>query len=208
MCILSCDGNLVPCDAAKCLKGRWDHFLRKSMCGFPGFKRSFLLRSLGQNTKTVVRNYIRSQVDKSDLVDPLYRESMKKLCFHDEDGAVFKNSQRAVYDLFAHVILVTASRYRMFAPEAKAVLANLKQACRQIAADPYEISMMPDHAHMLVRWPNDIGGTDFVERIKATSGSLMRRAAFWSGGGYIGTVGPYSLKKAMALNRGSGWVAG
>ena len=58
------------------LKGRLHHFLRNNTPDFPGFDRSFLLQSLSQNTKEIVSRYIQSQVDRSTLVDPLYRKRM------------------------------------------------------------------------------------------------------------------------------------
>lgn len=206
-CVLKTNDQINPQLIAQRLKGRWNYALRGFESGFPGFERSFVLRSLGQNTKDVVRHYIESQVDKSDLVDPLYREKMNKLRFQNDDDGLIKKSHKAAYDLFLHVIFVAADRYRMFSPEAKIVFEALKSGMLELGADPYEGSMMPDHAHFLVRWPTQYGAADLLEAMKQASGRILRRSAFWSGGGYIGTVGPYSLRMALERNGSNGWVA-
>ena len=206
-CIIGLNDRISPQFMAQRLKGRWNHALRGLNVGFPGFKRRFFIRSLGQNTKDVVMHYIQSQVDKSDLVDPLFRESMKKLRFHQEATGVDKNSHKALYDLYVHIIFVTADRYRMFEPEARKVLIALKSGMQEKEVALYEASMMPDHVHCMVRWPSAYSAVELLEGIKQASGCVMHRAAFWSGGGYVGTVGPYSLKVALEQNRCGGWIA-
>ena len=190
---------------AQRLKGRLQHDLKPRAAGFPGFARNFLLRTLGQNTKDIVTSYIRGQVGRSDLVDPLYRERLQALCFHSDEGAPFRSSHAGVHDLFAHIVLVAGARYRMSSEEARLVFDALKSACLSTGLMPYEISMMPDHAHLLVRYPSDAGAEEVIERLKVASGKLFGRSAFWSGGGYFGTVGPYPLRIALERNRRDGW---
>lgn len=190
---------------AQRIKGRLQHDLKPRADGFPGFARNFLLRTLGQNTKDTVTDYIRGQVERSDLVDPLYRERLQELRFHSDEGAIFRSSHAGLHDLFAHIVLVAGARYRMSSVEARMVFDALKSACLATGLAPYEISMMPDHAHLLVRYPPDAGAEQVIERLKVASGKLFGRSAFWSGGGYFGTVGPYPLHIAMDRNRRDGW---
>ncbi|MEX2606042.1 MAG: transposase [Kiritimatiellia bacterium] len=188
------------------LKGRMNHWLRKTFNEFPGFDRSFFLRTLGQNTKSIVAKYIQSQVEDSDLVDPLYRERLNTLRFHDVDKRIVSGKHRGFYDLFVHLVLISGNRYRMHFQEAKQVFSALRDACEDLGACPYDISMMPDHAHLLVRWPADLSANELVDKVKAGSGKKLGRLAFWSDGGYVGTVGPYRLSVAMEKNRLNGWV--
>lgn len=190
---------------AQRLKGRLQHDLKPRAAGFPGFARNFLLRTLGQNTKDIVTEYIRDQVERSDLVDPLYRERLQALCFHSDEGALSRSSHAGLHDLFAHIVLVAGARYRMSSAEARLVFDALKSACLSTGLAPYEISMMPDHAHLLVRYPPDAGAEEVIERLKVASGKLFSRSAFWSGGGYFGSVGPYPLRIALDRNRRDGW---
>ncbi|MDA3875281.1 MAG: transposase [Kiritimatiellae bacterium] len=188
------------------LKGRWSRVLGVASADFPGFEKAYLTRTIGQNTRSIVEKYVQSQVDHSDLVDPLYRERMKELRFHQEETYVQKNRHRGIYDLFAHLVLVTGGRYRLFSAEARKVFDSLCSGVETLGAEVLDISMMPDHAHLLLRWPSELSGMELIEGVKRESGKLLRRTAFWSGGGYVGSVGPYRLKVAMEKNRRRGWV--
>ncbi|MCH8475261.1 MAG: transposase [Opitutales bacterium] len=203
--VVEIEDQVAPTFLTQRLKGRFAHVLRNAPEAFPGFSPHFYLRTLGQNTREVVNHYIREQVDRSDLVDPLYRERLKKLRFQEEGGlSVHKTRHRGVYDLFVHLVLVTGGRYRMASGEAERVFVALGEAARGLAADPLEISMMPDHAHLLLRWPEKLSANELLEGVKRESGRLFGRSAFWNNGGYVGTVGPYSLNKALNQNRADG----
>ena len=203
--VLALSEDISAQKLAQRLKGRLQHDLKPRADGFPGFARNFLLRTLGQNTKDIVTEYIRGQVERSDLVDPLYRERLQELRFHSDEGALFRSSHAGLHDLFTHLVLVAGARHRMSSVEARRVFAALKSACFATGLAPYEISMMPDHAHLLFRYPPDAAAEQVIERLKIASGKLFGRSAFWSGGGYFGTVGPYPLRIAMDRNRRDGW---
>jgi REP element-mobilizing transposase RayT len=188
------------------LKGRWSRALGMVSGDFPGFDKAYLVRTVGQNTRKIVENYVQGQIDNSDLVDPLYRKRMKELRFHQEETNPQQNRHRGVYDLFAHLVLVTKGRYRLFSPEARKVFESLCAGADELGAEALDISMMPDHAHLLLRWPSGVSGEELIEGVKRESGKQLRRTAFWSGGGYVGSVGPYRLKVAMERNQRNGRV--
>ncbi len=208
--VLEAGESVAPVFATQRLKGRISHAMSRVYPAFPGFMTHFFLRSLGQNTKDIVSAYIQTQVDHSDLVDPLYRKRMKELRFlEEEELTAHKTRHRGVYDLFAHLVLVTGGRYRMFSKEAEKVFLALCDGTRKLGADPLDVSMMPDHAHLLVRWPEKMTAAELLEAVKSESGRLLRRSAFWNNGGYVGTVGPYALRLALARNqREGGWSSG
>ncbi len=200
--------SVPPAFLIQRLKGRLSHALKQAYPSFPGFSRHFFLRTLGQNTKSIVSNYIQSQVDNSDLVDPLYRQRMKELRYQQAEQVLAdKTRHQGIYDLFAHVGLVTGGRYRMFTPEARKVFDSLCAAAETIDATPMDISMMPDHAHLLLRWPKGLSAEELLEGVKQASGNRLRRSAFWHAGGYVGSVGPYPLKVAQLQNHSKGWSA-
>jgi len=193
--------DVSPAFLIQRLKGRLSHSLKRAHHDFPGFSRHFFLRSLGQNTKSIVSNYVHSQIESSDLVDPLYRSRMKELRFKEENEILpSKTRHQGVYDLFAHVVLITGGRTRMFSPEAKKVFEALCEGVQSLKADPMDISMMPDHVHLLLRWPQSSTARELLENIQKASGQILRRSAFWTTGGYVGSVGPYPLKIAMDRN--------
>lgn len=204
--VFSAAPGVTPAFLAQRCKGRLDHALRGGYPDFSGFDRAFFLRTLGQNTREIVQSYIRNQVDASDLVDPLYRQKLKELRFHSQELPPSRNGHAAVYDLYYHVILITGGRHRMNLKEADAVFQALRDGSAAVDSESYEISVMPDHVHLLVGGTSKIGPESLVEDLKRESGRILRRSAFWSGGGYIGSVGPYRLKTALDRNRGQGWV--
>ncbi|WFB36296.1 transposase [Kiritimatiellota bacterium B12222] len=183
------------------LKGRLNHFIKQEATTFPGFTRSFLLESLGQNDRSIVSHYVQNQVEASDLVDPLYRKRMKAFRFHEEVDARTSTSHGGRYELVLHVILVIGNRHRIFSQEARKVFNALVDACEVLRCQPYDISMMPDHAHLMVSWPSEFSAEDVLEGIKRESGKGMRRTAYWQDGGYAGTVGPYKMSIAIEKNR-------
>ena len=204
--VLESEPSISPAFLTQRLKGRVSYSLKQNFGDFPGFTRHFFLRSLGQNTRKVVAHYIEEQVGRSDLVDPLYRERLEKLRFR-EDGEVpeQKTRHRGVYDLFAHLVLVTGDRYRMSSAQAGEVFGALVQAVKELEADPMEVSMMSDHAHLLLRWPAKLSAAELLQKVQRESGRLFGRGAFWSSGGYVGTVGAYRLGTALEASGEMGW---
>ena len=102
--LIACQDIVAPSFLIQRLKGRLSFSWKQDHPGFPGFSRHFFVRSLGQNTKSIVSEYVRSQVDRSDLVDPLYRKRMQELRYRNEDEIfAVKTRHQGVYDLFAHV---------------------------------------------------------------------------------------------------------
>ncbi len=206
MLILEAGADHAPQWIAGRLKGRLNHFLKKAYPDFPGFDRSFFFQSLGQNDRRIVSAYVQNQVKSSDLVDPLYRRRMNELRFHEEGESKRSTSHRGRYDLVVHVVLIIANRHRIFSAEARKVFEGLLGACRVLDAKAFDISMMPDHAHLMIGWPSELSADELLEGLKRESGKRMRRSAYWQDGGYVGTVGPYKMSVAVAKNRGfGGW---
>ncbi len=197
-----------PAFLAQRLKGRLQKALREGGGEFPGFRRAFLLRSLGQNNKQTVDSYIRDQVNRSDLVDPLYRTRLNQLRFYREQDDREQSDHKGIYDVWLHLVLVTNARYRMSSAEARATGKSFQAACsaQDIALSRY--SIMPDHAHLLVRAPYSLSAREVLGGVKNGSGRALKRLAFWQDGGYAGTVGPYPLQVALDRNRAHGWCRG
>lgn len=131
---------------------------------------------------------------------------MNELRFHDEAESQISTSHRGRYDLVVHVVLIIANRHRIFSAEVRTVFDSLVGAAEQLGCRPFDISMMPDHALLMLGWPSDISASELLEGVKRESGKIMRRSAYWNDGGYVGTVGPYKLSIALKKNRDlGGW---
>jgi REP element-mobilizing transposase RayT len=200
--------TVTPIMIAQRLKGRLNHCLRGRYSDFPGFDRDFFLGTLGQNDRDIVTRYVQGQVDRSDLVDPLYRLRMKALRFHQDPGAPVHGKHRGIHDHFLHVVLVTQGRYRMFPPEAKKVADSLIEGSKDAGMDMLEFSIMPDHAHLMIRPDHHRSPDQSLDDLKSASAKILRRTRFWQNGGYTGSVGPYRMAVALqkTVSRG-GWIS-
>ena len=190
----------TPAFVAQRVKGRWQRALREHP-DFPGFKKNFFLRTLGQNKRDDVDTYIRNQALNGDFADPICRRRYHDLRYVRRDQRDPLTDRRVTYDLFHHVVLVTGGRVRMWSEREPSKLSEaLPKALEQSGLILYELSLMPDHAHLLVRGTADRDSQQILDTIKEVSGGLLNRTAFWQSGGYIGSVGPYRLQTAMARN--------
>ncbi|GEM_PF-1101664 len=201
--ILKASPDLTAGFMAHRLKGRLQHAL-----GNRRFRRDYHLQSLGQNDRNIVVNYIRQQVDRSDLIDPLYRKRMKALAFHQELSEPGRGKHRCIQDLILHVVLVTAERRRMFSPEARKVAGVLQQVAEEEGMELFDLAMMPDHAHLMLRPAREQAPAAALACIREQSAGKLMFRYFWQQGGYSGTVGPRTCASAMeALRRTGAWMA-
>ena len=176
------------------VKGRLQHALRKA--GVPcAFSRKMALRSLGENTDTVVGNYIRGQVGKGDFADPRFREIMRQFTVVCNDAILTEpsesNSGRYWYNL--HLVLVVADRFRITNPER---LGQLRDAAFGIAAEGGHrigaLSVMPDHVHMALRGNIERAPAEMALEFQ---NGLARAVGcrVWQSGYYVGTFSEYDL---------------
>jgi REP element-mobilizing transposase RayT len=150
-----------------------------------------------------------SKADKSslcfgDFADPLCRKRYHELQYTLKDQQDPRTGQRTNYDLFYHVIVVTEDRCRMWGRMEPERLAEALPGDVLSASDHqlvlYELSLMPDHMHLLVRGSARVSARELLDNIKDSSGRVLRRTALWQNGGYVGTVGPYRLQAVMKWN--------
>lgn len=178
------------------LKGRLQHTTRLS------FHLDYLLASVGQSDRGIVTRYVRKQVDSADLIDPVYRKRFKELRFQGPITKPGRGKHRCIQDIILHIVLVASGRYRMSSSEARKVAAILLRNAEQSGMDIFEFSMMPDHAHILLRPRREQSPVDCLEQLKTHSAQDLLRVQFWQPGGYSGTVGPIRLAHLLKRIRG------
>jgi REP element-mobilizing transposase RayT len=186
---VSAGPDLAPVDIARLLKGRLQHALR--VAGTPcDFSRKIALRALGENTREIVENYIREQLDHADLADPRYLEALRSHAFTHDAADLAKpsetNSGRYWHNL--HVVLVTANRYRIGSETAGRIAA----ACR--VPSVAECSIMPDHLHLAVKASPDQSPRAVAEFFQIATAQAVRVLGLWTETFYVGTFGEYGLK--------------
>jgi len=105
---------LSPAFVTARAKGRLDHALRKADLATP-FSRRVGFRTLGENTSSVVLNYLANQYDRVELADPRYVEKLRAASWMNPDfdasDPIPTSHGRYWYDL--HLVLVTEDRFRI-----------------------------------------------------------------------------------------------
>jgi len=135
------------------VKGRLEHAFRGLDLEVP-FSRKLAMRSIGDNSRAEVEQYVLNQVGKERLADPRFEETLRQFTIADPtvdlSAATQTRSGRYWYNL--HVVLVTEERFRI----ADAVwLGRIRDQSLRIAQKRghaiSRLSVMPDHLHLALR---------------------------------------------------------
>ena len=187
--------QVSPTFLASRAKGRLQHTMRQA--GTPvQFARNFSVRTLGDNTRATVEQYVNQQVNRSDLADPRYREKLRKCAWQDPhvnlEQPQATSSARYWYNL--HIVLVVADRYRM---DADSTAPKLRDTCRGVAQKHgyllSSVSVMPDHLHMALGGNTAHGPEEIVLHFQNNTAWALGQRRFWEYNYYAGTVGEYTM---------------
>jgi REP element-mobilizing transposase RayT len=195
--------HISPEFVAARTKGRLDHALRKTGWSH-GFVRNVALRSLGENTLDVVLRYIATQLDRAELADPRYVQSLAQAAWTDGDLDLAEplsgGHGRYWYNL--HLVAVTERRWRIgredFLPKIPgAVCAWGKVLSAEGGAGEHRpgvhsLAVMPDHVHLSVRGPSAWS----PDQIAGSLRDALNRAAgcrLFDARVYAGTFSTYPL---------------
>ena len=194
--------NVSPEFVAARAKGRLDHALRKTGWRH-GFERKVAVRSLGENTLDVVLRYIATQLDRADLADPRYVNSLAEAAWEDGgidlEEPVASGHGRYWYNL--HLVAVTHGRWRIgredFLPKVTAAVRVWSEGLAAGDAGTarpgvHSLAVMPDHVHLAVRGPaarspDEIAGS-LREALNRAAGCLLFDPRV-----YAGTFSSYPL---------------
>jgi hypothetical protein len=195
-------GNASPEFVAARVKGRLDHALRGTGWRH-GLQRKVAVRSLGENTLEVVLRYIATQLDRADLADPRYVNSLAEAAWDDGDidleQPVASDFGRYWYNL--HLVAVTHGRGRIgredFLPRVTAAVRAWSEGLAKDRAGRaypgvHSLAVMPDHVHLAVRGPSaqspDAIAGGLREALNRAAGCLLFDPRV-----YAGTFSSYPL---------------
>jgi putative transposase len=83
-------------------------------------------------------------------------------------------------ELYLHLVWSTWRRHPFITPDLQQRLyGSLAHQAAELGADVMAIGGMPDHVHMLVRFPTTIAVSDFVRRLKGASSHLVTHVMRW-----------------------------
>jgi putative transposase len=130
---------------------------------------------------------------------------------------------RAPYtQLYLHAVWSTWQRLPMITPALQPqIYACMQRQCRLLRADVLAIGGMPDHVHLLVRFPTTLAVAELVRRAKGASSHLVTHVVghpepFRWQGGYgaftvskrgTGLVREYVLNQERHHHEGTLWEA-
>ena len=206
-CTFEAPPDVSPEFVAARTKGRLDHALRGA--GWRGgFERKVAVRSLGENTLEVVLGYIATQLDRADLADPRYGNSLAGAAWEDGDidleEPVASDFGRYWYNL--HLVAVTNGRRRIgredFLPKVTAAVQRWSEGLgaggtRRVRPGVHSLAVMPDHVHLAVRGPSSRSPEEIAgglrEALNGAAGCLLFDARV-----YAGTFSSYPLSHVRA----------
>jgi REP element-mobilizing transposase RayT len=83
-------------------------------------------------------------------------------------------------ELYLHLVWGTWQREPLITPDLQRDLyASLAHHSAELGADVIAIGGMPDHVHLLVRFPTTISVSEFVRRVKGGSSHLVTQVMRW-----------------------------
>ena len=177
------------------IKGRLSYALRTAGAN-TAFSRKVAFRTIGQNTREHVEEYIRKQVHKEQFCDLRFRELLSRFSIQDANVQLAdpqeSNSGRYWYNL--HLVIVTDQRMRMTDEQSlrkvsEMCAATSKKKGHRISAR----SVMPDHVHMAISGRIDESPEQIALSYMNNTDYALGSRFLWRPSYYVGTFGEYDM---------------
>ncbi|MBT3194006.1 MAG: hypothetical protein HN341_15790, partial [Verrucomicrobia bacterium] len=188
------------------IKGRLQHALGKS--GTPvKFSRKVSFRSLGDNTRTTVENYLDKQVRKEGFVDPRFIKRMQEFTIESKQVDIAQptatHSGRYWYNI--HLVIVVGGRVQI---TNHGVLEKIRDTSLRIANKKgcfvKALSVMPDHLHIALRGDIERSPETIALAFMNNLAFVLGRNRIWEDAYYVGTFSEYTLARVRQLSQDSG----
>lgn len=187
--------QVSPVFFAARMKGRLQHGLRQ--VNSPAkFKRNFAMRTVGENDRRVVEQYIINQVVKASYADPRMEEFLNQFTFVDDriDLSIPSQTTSGQYWYDLHLVLVVRNRWPIFDEES---LQRLSAGCFRIAQKKgHQISrlaIMPDHLHCALRGTVEQSPEEIALAYMNNLAHLLGDEELWQSSYYVGSFGEYNM---------------
>jgi REP element-mobilizing transposase RayT len=177
-------------------KGRLQYAIRKAGSDFPGFSRIVAVRSVGENCRKEVEEYILGQVAKERFADPRFESLMEEftVCRPEVDLSQPSESVRGRYWYNLHMVLVAAERYQIADRQR---LGAIRDGCFRIARKKGHaisvLSVMPDHLHVALRGDYRQSPQQIALSFQNNLAYLLGQVRIWEEGFYVGTFSEYDM---------------
>lgn len=201
--LFSATRGISPVFVAARAKGRLDHALRQAKLNLP-FSRKVAVRSVGDNTRVDVEDYIARQVIKEQFVDPRWVDALGEFTVVNEavDLSQPTESARGRYWYNLHLVLVVDGRCRL---SDLNVFRTLRDGCLKIAAKKghllSRVSVMPDHLHLALRANPEESPNDVAFAYQNNLAYMAKLSRVWQDSFYVGTFGEYTTQAVRRIAR-------
>jgi REP element-mobilizing transposase RayT len=195
--LFTVDPVVSPACCAQRAKGRLQHALRRA--GTPvSFSRRIGFRTLGDNTREIVEQYVVSQVGRSDYADARFRDYIDQFTVGNPSARLAKPfvSGHGRYWYNLHLVIVVQDRRCPMTRHETFVVVR-EESMRLAASFGHELSVMPDHVHIVLRGniqtsPLEVG-LEFLNGLSLALGNNR----CWSEEFYVGTFSEYAVGKIL-----------
>ena len=198
--------RVSPVVLAQRAKGRLQNDLRKSSSAFAGFSRKVSVRSVGENSRQQVEEYIDGQVGKERFLDSGFEAVLRQFTVRcpEVDLSQPTESTHGRYWYNLHLVLVVSERGPVYDSDC---LAKIRDGCFAIARKKGHriaiLSVLPTHVHIAMRGdikhsPQEIG-LGFQNNLAYLLGQIR----IWRAGYYVGTFSEYDMGAIRARVRRS-----
>lgn len=185
------------------VKGRLDYAFRK-LASPVKFSRKVGFRAIGDNTRIIVNNYIKKQVEKSDYIDLRYKDTLENYTLFKEHDDLSKPyiKSHGRYWFNIHLVLVIKDRkIPITKDETMEVIKNfIFKIAKKKKCNIGHFSIMPDHIHISLKGNPELSPCDIgLSFLNNLSYVLMKYLGInfklWSDEFYVGTFSEYSIKQ-------------
>jgi len=184
--------HIAPSEIIRSTKGRLQHLIRAQSP--KAFRRNYCIRSIGSATRTVVEDYVASQLGHHLLLDVQLRNRLAgfQRCDSGVDLSLPVFSAHGEYFYNLQMVFVNEERWMETRDE---VLECLSEAIDATAMKHglrlSRVALLPEHIHLTVGCPIDRAPESLALEFLNNFASVYGMKAVYQFGYYVGTIGEY-----------------
>ena len=203
-----------PAEVTRVVKGNLASAARNRVGVSQLWSRGWFVRSVGDVTNEIVREYVANQYDHhqaAPICDP--GAAIVASYHHPGDAKALRRSAHAVFEYNVHVVFVTHYRRELLDLQvAQSLVDYLRRVCQAKQWIPWELNVVTNHAHAFIGLtPSDAPGDVALSLMNNSEFYLQRRhgrawrdevaVTLWRPGYYVGTVGSATTAQVKAYLR-------
>jgi len=212
--LISLKPNQSPSRVTNIVRGNLAKHLREQTGIQNVWSRGFFVRSVGNVTADVIRQYVSSQYQHHRAVPEHDPEFGQLARFHNPvDASQVRRDSHSAYEYNIHIVFVTQKRKEFLdVTVAEELVGYWRSVCHKKRWVPWDIEVVSDHAHLLVGLrPKDDperAALSLMNNSEYFFGRRYRAAmrdsdltALWQPSFYVGTAGAATTAQVKSFLR-------